>query len=72
MLWLSIILTVITYIPICAGSVVIGIIIIFLSDGNSSNTPNPFVSPATVYTFYRKKFDGWGKGLSEWCKRESK
>lgn len=72
MFWLSIIITIITYIPIFMGSLVIGILIVYFSDGSSQNPPNPFVSPATVYAFYKKHFSAWSKGLSEWYKRESK
>lgn len=67
----TIILVVITYPIILFGSFVCLCLIAFLSSGHGSE-PNPFVSPAKVYSVYRAAFERWHEGIKTWYKRESK
>jgi multisubunit Na+/H+ antiporter MnhB subunit len=67
-----VLLTLVTYPIIFAGSLIIGIIVCFISDSYNPSPPNPFVSPNTVYKFYRESFTAWKTGLINWYKEESK
>lgn len=71
MFWFCVLLTIITYPLVCVGSFLLGILIVILSSGPDS-APNPFVSPAKVYTVYRSSFEKWASELKDWYKRESK
>jgi hypothetical protein len=67
-----ILLTLITYPLVVLGSIICGIIIVVLTLLYSHSDPNPFVSPNTVYKFYRKTFTKWKLRLISWYKEERK
>lgn len=67
MFWICTLLALITYPIVFIGSMFLGLLIIFLSEGNH-DIPNPFISPNTLYQFYREQF----RKLGVWYKRESK
>jgi len=71
MFWFCVLLTIVTYPVVCAGSV-IGFIILIVLASDHSDMPNPFVTPATVYRFYRSTFSKWSEDLKSWYKKESK
>ena len=71
MVWFYVILVVLTYPIVFVGSFLLGLLICVLSDGGP-DTPNPFVSPARVYSVYRTTIEIWCTELVEWYRRESK
>lgn len=70
MFWFCAILVICTYPIIFIGSTVLGIFIGILSDANVPSKPNPFVSPAKVYTIYRDTFTKLVISVTDWRKTE--
>lgn len=68
MFWFYVILVVLTYPIVFVGSFLLGVIVVILSDGHGA--PNPFVSPARVYSAYRTTIDIWITELIDWYRRE--
>jgi hypothetical protein len=60
-----ILLTVITYPFVFAGSCFVGVFIIMVTDGSPS-APNPFVSPARVFRLYKETFAIWSVEIAAW------
>ena len=71
MVWFYVLLVILTYPVVFVGSFLLGLLIIMISDGGPS-TPNPFVSPARVYSAYRTTLEIWYVELVAWYRRESK
>lgn len=70
MFWFTVLMVIITYPVVLAGSCVCLCIIAILSSGGGDD-PNPFVSPAKVYRVYRTTFTSWLVSIKEWYIRES-
>lgn len=70
MFWFCILLTVVTYPIVFFGSFICGIFVAILSSGHGTD-PNPFVSPAKVYSVYRSTFEKWISGVKDWYRREN-
>ena len=67
MFWLTLVVTIVTYPFVFAGSI---ILLFALLTAMYDTGENPFVSPKTVYKFYKKSFTGWKDGLVKWYEDE--
>ena len=67
MFWLTLFVTMVTYPFIFIVSLILLCAICAAMDDTGGN---PFVSPKTVYKFYKETFTGWKDGLVNWYKEE--
>jgi len=70
MFWFCILITIVTYPLVCAGSLLGFCFLVVICSGHG-DMPNPFVSPAKVYRYYRATFENWVSSIKFWYREEN-